>query len=510
LDDRFPFFRATHRNGETVTEGSPSWRGGTRVGAADGLFAEWDWDGAALTIRNDRYGFYPVCFNNDNGSIAVATNPLRLIAEGVPAAPDHAAIAAFLRLGFFLEDDTPWRGIRMLPPCATLRWRDGAVTLDCRPPYSKPQEIGRDAALDGYIALFREAVARRGGEDCAAMPLSGGKDSRHILLELARQGRAPHGTVTALQGVAHDRSDAAVAARLSARLGIPHMTIGLDTALTGGELRKNVLTGFCGDEGGWMTALGRYLRGHTRVVHDGIGGDVLSAGLFVNAERIALAERDDRAGLVRSFYAECGVWSEAALGDAVALLGDAQALSAEAAEARIMAALAPQMARHNPATSFYFWNRTRREIAGCSLGMLAGIPAIHAPYLDHALFDFLTALPERMLADKRFHLDAIARAFPEFDDIGYAGPAPHGESAISRLASRGRAAAALIGHVAARGPGFLGRTMGWAARSAAGGARSLNRNLFTLALQSRLCADPAEAARALDAAGRAIAAEIGG
>lgn len=505
MAEPFPFFRAAIRDGRVVIAGAPEWRGGHRIGEADGLFGEWKWDGTRLVVRNDRYGFHPVFFHAGRDEIVVSNSILRLIAEGVPGDPDAGAIGAFLRLGFFIGDDTPYRAIRALPPGAALCWEAGRWTLDSGMPDAAPSEIGRDDALDGYIALFRAAVARRSEGVCAAMPLSGGRDSRHILLELVAGGRPPGETCTVEMGPSYPASEAAIARALSQRLGIPHSAIAPPRDLTQAELRKNAVTNFCGDEGAWMMTLDRHLLARTRVIYDGIAGDVLSAGLFVTPERIALTERGDGAGLVRDFIAACKVWSEDALDQAAGLLGDAPALSREAAEARIGDALRPHAERHNPTTSFYFWNRTRREIAGCALGIMTGQEIVYAPYLDHALFDFLYALPERMLADKRFHTDAIARAWPEHADIGYVAAPPRGESRLERLVSRGRAAAGLLSWIGARRPGLLGRTAGWTARSVAMGPDgSLNRCLFTLVLQSLVCADRAEAARQLADATRRV------
>jgi asparagine synthase (glutamine-hydrolysing) len=67
---------------------------------------------------------------------------------------------------------------------------------------------------------------------------------------------------------------------------------------------------------------------------------------------------------------------------------------------------------HNPATSFFFWNRTRRKIAQTPYGMLSGPFTVYAPYLDHDVYDFLAALPADIIMDHAFHTDVIRTAYP--------------------------------------------------------------------------------------------------
>ena len=64
--------------------------------------------------------------------------------------------------------------------------------------HAKPQQLTRDAALDAFILVFRQAIRRRLQlADDFVVPLSGGRDSRHILFELREAGHPPQFCVTA-------------------------------------------------------------------------------------------------------------------------------------------------------------------------------------------------------------------------------------------------------------------------------------------------------------------------
>jgi len=47
-----------------------------------GVFAFWSWSANRLTVRNDRYGFYPLFYFVRRDEIAVSTSILKLMAIG--------------------------------------------------------------------------------------------------------------------------------------------------------------------------------------------------------------------------------------------------------------------------------------------------------------------------------------------------------------------------------------------------------------------------------------------
>src|SRR5215211_6989478 len=103
---------------------------------------------------------------------------------------NFAALAVFLRLGFFLGDATPWTDRKATPPPG-LNEAARKSLWDPPKPIAPVHGRTRSELVDTYIDLFRQAVARMLPGEPFALPLSGGADSRHILLELIRQGRPP-------------------------------------------------------------------------------------------------------------------------------------------------------------------------------------------------------------------------------------------------------------------------------------------------------------------------------
>jgi hypothetical protein len=379
----------------------------------DGVFVRWAFDGARLVVETDRYGMYPLFAWVGEGTIAVGPSIMALLACGAPRDLDLDALTVFLHVGFFLRDETPFRAIRALPPGARLVWTRAGVEVAGAACVPRPVSLARAAAVDAYVDLLRQAIRRRPPLGRVALPLSGGRDSRHVLFELAAAGAMPEVTVTARHFPWRPNEDAAVALRVASAVRVPHVVLDQGDELAA-EIRKNHATELCADEHAWLGVVADFLRGYD-TVYDGIAGDVLSAGLFLDAARVEAYERGRYEDVAAAFLQPRSAATLARL--VVPALRER--LSAAHARTRVAAELATHVEAANPIGAFVFWNRTRREIALAPYRLYPSTLTVYAPYLDHALYDLLAALPARMLLDHGFHTEAITRAFPQYAALAY-------------------------------------------------------------------------------------------
>lgn len=418
------FFVRKHRE-EIETRGQPIAEFGHRINSTthpvtDGIFANWHWDGMRLVVENDRYGLYPLFWFSTSEGVCISPSLISLIEQGAPTELDVGALAVFFRLGCFIGEDTPFSAIKVMPPNAVFEWENGELKCHGRyPPVPKAVSISRDEAIDTYIRLFASAMEkRRPATDSFAVPISGGRDSRHILLELYRTGFKPAICVSAKNNPPDPNQDPEIAASLCARLRLEHAIIDQQLSLLSAQTRKNWQTHFCTSQHGWYLAVADYLNGRFDSVYDGIAGDVLSAGLFLNPE-LDNAFRSQNVNAITAQLLTLSVSMESILKEL--LRGKLkESLNQETASRRLAREVERHLNAPSPATSFYFWNRTRRDIALAPYSLLTDIPNVYAPYLDHNLFDFLATLPASMLMDHSFHNDTIARAYPAFADHPYA------------------------------------------------------------------------------------------
>src|SRR6266850_838039 len=382
----------------------------------DGIYAEWVWDGDRLIVRNDRYGFYPLYYFVGEDEIAVSTSLTKLIAVGAPTHLDEAGLAVFLLLGFFIGEDTPFKAIRLVPPACDFEWRNDHCHVAGHLPVNKPQNLKRDDVIDAFIALFRQGIRRRLPTGRSAVPLSGGRDSRHILLELCAAGHQPDICLTLCHLPPRGNGDAESASQIAAALKLKLTIIRQPQSRLQAELRKNVDTNFSTIEHGWIVPMADYLQPRVQCLYDGVAGDVLSAGHFLDKKRLDFYEAGDFVGLAAYL---CSMEDPNA--GLKCLLTEAQyrKLNYELAVNH----LANEIERHaeapNPVGAFFFWNRTRRVAAISPYGLFNSIPNVYSPFLDRDLYDFLASLPASTFLDHQLHTDTIARAYPQFAHIPY-------------------------------------------------------------------------------------------
>jgi hypothetical protein len=416
-----PFFRVSYHGTQLHTEGLPNAVFGHIVPGAgtehDGIFVEWAWTGDRFVVTNCRYGLYPVYYYASERELAISTSIRSLLEHGAPAALDVPALALFLRLGFFLGEDTGFRHIHALPPNCQLEWtpahglhaiRAGSLTI------RRPQHYTREAAIDGYIQLFREAIARRPPQGRHCVPLSGGRDSRHIVLELCNAEHPPSFVITARLFPPDGNRDHDIAVRVAAALGLRHMTADQPARRLPNETVKNVVTEFCADEHSWLLPLAYALQGQADTLYDGIGGDVLSAGLFLDHAGLEAIRRSPEAFARHLIHSRSGSQWLRLLTPAAT-----ETFSEELALDRLRRECERHREAPNPVGSFFFWNRTRREISLSPYAIMRGIPLVYSPYLDHAVFDHLASLPAEMFLDHSFHDEAIRKGYPRYRELPF-------------------------------------------------------------------------------------------
>lgn len=422
-----PYFLIRKRKGCFETRGQPTAKFGCPLGftsntLADGIFARWCWDGTRLIANNDRYGFYPLFWCElPNGGVCISSSLVTLVEHGASTELNFEALSVFFRLGTFVGDDTPFTAVKTVPPNAVFEWQNGE--LKCYGRYPKTpgaSEISRDDAIDQYIGLFASAMAKRTPTPGKfAVPVSGGRDSRHILLELHRMGIEPDVCISARDNPPDPNQDPEIGRLLCNKLGFRHTVIDQQLSVMSAEIRKNQETHFCAAAHGWYLALADFLSNQFDYIYDGLGGDVLSQSSFLTPALDAAFHVDNTDTISSQLLFGPSPQKTVALKGLLKRQLQ-KSMAPPIAKRRLSREIEKHLDMPNPVASFFFWNRTRRMTSLAAYGLLNGKLQTHAPFLDHDLFDFMSTLPSEMLLDRTFHDDAIARAYPAFAQIPYA------------------------------------------------------------------------------------------
>jgi len=383
-----------------------------------GVFAFWSWSENRLIVRNDRYGFYPLFYFVRHDEIAVSTSILRLLALGASSEFDSGGLAVFLRTGSFVGDRTPFKEIHAFPPNAVAEWKDGVWSLSGGPRLPPVQELTFDQAVDGYISLFRAAIEKRvrPGER-VAVPLSGGRDSRHILLELCHAGHRPNFCVTVKVYPPRSNADVGIAKLLAQAVNIEHFVVRRLPSQLKQELHKNTITEFLAEHPVWALAIETFLRNKADVSYHGIAGDALSGGNFMTPELLKYYElgmTDDCARCHLDIHNDEVVLERCLEPNAYRTFNRQLALENTYEQVKVTEGTPTPSALH------YFWNRSRRNMSLMPFRILNRSIEIRAPYLDYDLYDFLASLPASFQLKNDLHTRVIQRAYPEYKHIPYA------------------------------------------------------------------------------------------
>jgi asparagine synthase (glutamine-hydrolysing) len=343
---------------------------------------------ASVGVEHD-FGFVPRFESGITGK--TYDSLLDAAADNAVLSLDFQALGVFLRTGYFLANTTPFREIRRVGPAPTI---------------VEPVARTRKAAIEEYIVLFRQAVRRRADRQ-TALALSGGADSRHILLELHAQRALPDYALTV--AVPGRKREVEIAASLAERTGARHIVVTPDPRhAVEDELWKNPACDFLALDHGWFASTARSR--DDLPWWDGIAGDVLSAGHFLyewNSALFAAGRLDELADRlvpdrpVPYYY-------------------DQRRFPRIDAVAAVRRELERHRGAANPIGSYFMWNRTRSAVGASTFSLLRphGQTTL-APFLDRDLWPFLSSLPADTLVDHRLHRETIAISYPQFTDIPY-------------------------------------------------------------------------------------------
>lgn len=395
---------------------------GSEEQGPDGVYVRWHWDGQRLEVQTCETGFLPVFIYFDKQQAVVATRLSDLFqAAQIPPSIDHVALSVFLRLGFFIGDRTPFKYVHVLGPNGQFVWSSEVQKLEWKYPEISRSPLSRQDALEAYRDIFRSSMDQICDHLGAnfAVPLSGGRDSRHIALELHRRGVIPKFALTAQHLPPRPNEDTVIARVICDHMGWQHIVVRQPKNQFRSEAEHAELTDLLSFEHSWTVPIKRELdrRGITQVF-DGVGGDVLSAALFQYDEPVSLYENGDTQDLADYVI---DFWK--GLGGEIGILETcgselAEISNRETARAHLKEELDLHLDQPSPLKSFYFWNRSRRGTGLLPFKILSSFTSF-SPYISRDIRYFLLSLSHHVTADQMFHTNAISLADPIVGSIPY-------------------------------------------------------------------------------------------
>jgi asparagine synthase (glutamine-hydrolysing) len=241
-----------------------------------------------LLCSRDPFGIKPLYYTVQDGALYVASELRALKAMHIPLEPDPAAYATFFALGYFAAPATPYKAVYKLQPGEVTTWSLREKKMESL------ARISRFAASEAYTgrtyedaldALERTLLDSVDAHYVADVPvsilLSGGNDSSLIAALSKKLGRSPTAYHIAVPG----SPDTDYAARVARELAIPLVSEPLSERAFAEEYERmgETLDEPTGDLSIIPTTLVyRHIKGRTKVVLSGEGGDELFGGYTRN------------------------------------------------------------------------------------------------------------------------------------------------------------------------------------------------------------------------------------
>jgi asparagine synthase (glutamine-hydrolysing) len=293
---------ATRSDTEALVHGYEQW-GDDMLHRLRGMFAFalWDEGRRRLLVARDRFGKKPLYYSRHRGEIVLGSEIKSLLAAGVPADLDDAALEDYLALRYVPAPRTLFRSVRQLPAGHKMVISDDRVEIErwWRLRYGPKLPITLGQAADEIEALMRTAVERRLVSDVPlGCFLSGGLDSSVVLSFMAELSDEPVRTFSIGfdEGWASDELPAARATAHALRTRHHETRLGPDEFLrlmpTAVWHRDEPLAEPSEIP---LLALSRMAREHVTVVLSGEGGDELFGG-YPKYRADALLARVGRVG----------------------------------------------------------------------------------------------------------------------------------------------------------------------------------------------------------------------
>lgn len=148
------------------------------------IFVIWEEDKSLLTIINDRYGLKRLFYWYSSDKILFAPEAKAILAiEDFRKEIDLEAFAQFFSMGYFFEDKTWFKYIKLLPSASVLTYQDGYMKIKKYWDFELKWDNNKinDFYIDGLYDNLKSAAERMYSQnDKFCLPLSAGLDSRRI------------------------------------------------------------------------------------------------------------------------------------------------------------------------------------------------------------------------------------------------------------------------------------------------------------------------------------------
>ncbi len=411
--------------------------------------------GAVLVT--DPLGLFPLCYAVRHGTLFFSSHQsfIRIILEN-EARPDPQAALQFLLIGHLLGDRTLMEGVRMLPPGTRLLCGEDGTRLspyetagtDGHGPAAGTSASSAAALLYERLSFKRDNYSRLSNEPVLGF-LSGGWDSRLLVALFADTGRITE-TLTTQQRVRLEGryvSEELIAREVAGLLGIENRFVPPSYRDPRNLVHRSAMLDWSTWFHEWAFEMAERVPEDRCLLLDGLLGDILVRGLFMDDQLAEAQEKQDRWAVCRilhnrflqgfnTYTPEIQVWGSVLRPEVL-----------EEFAGQLWEDLKEELSRiehRETASMFFLRNRSRRAIAPLVRLVFGRKGDVHLPFCDPGLVSLALSLPlkGRMEGSIYRHLLELARPglanIPSTNEKDPVRMAPYLTKALPEESLRGR------------------------------------------------------------------------
>jgi asparagine synthase (glutamine-hydrolysing) len=367
------------------------------------------------TIITDRVGAMHCYWVRDGERVLAIGSDLAAVARAASKRElDWEAIAGFFSFGFFLDDRTYYKDVRILLPASVYRISAEGQLLEHRRywewHHTVDEQRSYDETIDQYHELLGQAVRRCTDDGRSILPLSGGLDSRSLAAMM------PQGTQTQAYsyGYSENSIETAIASQIARACGFTYTAHVIQPYLL--DRLPEVVAALHGCQDvtqARQVSVSDWLKERADAVLTGLWGDVwcdqmgladgLPAGKTVLTHTINKLEKRGRGWLLENL-----VNSHLPNVDINSLL-----------RAQVEAGLAEfeHIADDDFRVKAYKTSRWAFRWSNASLRAFDMGATPRIPYYDVDLIDFFCTVPTAFVRDRRLQIDHLKRYAPQLARI---------------------------------------------------------------------------------------------
>jgi len=333
---------------------------------------------------------------------------------------DLKAICVFVAAGFFLESDTYWKDLKVLPPGTINTIDEEGFWIESKPWFNwhySPRDITFEQSVEEFTELFHTICKEQVGDAPVILALSGGLDSRTQAAAFSKLGNK----VTSYSySFENGYKESGISRQIAKASGFPFQEFTIPKGYLWDKIDEltRINGGYAEFTNPRQMAVLDKLRTMTGIFSLGHGGDLF----FDKAAPDNLIKSREIYQLSKKVVKKGGLELGMALWEAWGIEGDFEEYLIERVKS-----IVNRIAIDNVSASIraFISSTYVPRWTNVNLRLFSEAHPITLPYFDDRMCEYICSIPEEFLADRKIQVAYLKEQTPELARITWQGQKPY-------------------------------------------------------------------------------------